>query len=79
MYKCRLKDVCDRYKTVEPFYGIDPNTSEEIYEGDIVVYNEGYNDFIGCLKLSEENKWYIDANSVIITIDNDNMVSKLNL
>ena len=23
-------------KTIESFYGIDPNTSEEIYEGDIV-------------------------------------------
>ena len=66
-------------KTIKSFYGIDLNTSEEIYEGDIVVYNKGYNDFIGVLKLSEENRWYIDADSVIITIDNDNMVTKLNL
>ena len=28
---------------------------------------------------SEENRWYIDADSVIITIDNDNMVTKLKL
>ena len=66
-------------KTIESFYGIDPNTSEGIYEGDIVVYNKGYNDFIGVLKLSEENRWYIDADSVILTIDNDNIVTKLNL
>ena len=79
MYKYRLKDVCDGNKTNESFYGIDPNTSEEIYEGDIVVYNKGYNDFIGVLKLSEENRWYIDADSVIITIDSDNMVTKLKL
>ena len=79
MYKYRLKDVCDENKTIKSFYGIDPNTSEKIYEGDIVVYNQGYNDFIGVLKLSEENRWYIDADSVIITIDNDNMVTKLKL